>query len=249
MAGMYPDNQELEIFGEKVEWPGVDSQGKFTNGSFSDPMVKPSFIPAQTINLLLDNLSGLITKAGGHPDSVSINQLAQAFTSAAVANKGLMRDKAGRAKVSAPVESDDIARKKEVEDAITHINNKAAKNIPLAASIVSGAAGSVGTSELYALEDHSHPSEIFAYNFGTNAGYIKWRNGLIVQWGTRYGSRFEVTLPLSFSSFFCRIGAVSGFFQARNIAVSKVSLSKILVESFLDRTYEPSAITWVVFGI
>ena len=76
MAGMYPENEEVTIFGEKVQWPGVDKSGKFTNGSFSNPLEKPSFIPAQTINLILDNLSGLITKLGGKPDNKSATQLA-----------------------------------------------------------------------------------------------------------------------------------------------------------------------------
>jgi hypothetical protein len=115
MAGVYPDNQELTIFGEKVQWPGVDKTGKFTNGSFSDPLEKPSFIPAETINLILDNLMALIEKLGGTPDNTSIDQLAKLFTSGIAANKGIMRDSAGRAKVAAPQVDDDIARKKEVD--------------------------------------------------------------------------------------------------------------------------------------
>ncbi len=115
MAGMYPDNQELNIFGEKVQWPGVDSSGKFSNGSFQNPLEKPSFIPAQTINLILDNLSELITKLGGTPDNTSIGQLAKLFTVAATANAGIMRDTSGRAKVAAPKADDDIARKVEVD--------------------------------------------------------------------------------------------------------------------------------------
>ena len=115
MAGMYPDNQELTIFGEKVQWPGVDSSGKFSNGSFQSPLEKPSFIPAQTINLILDNLSELITKLGGTPDNTSVDQLAKLFTVAATANTGIMRDASGRAKVAAPKADDDIARKAEVD--------------------------------------------------------------------------------------------------------------------------------------
>ena len=115
MAGMYPDNQELDIFGEKVQWPGVDSSGKFSNGSFQNPLEKPSFIPAQTINLILDNLSELITKLGGTPDNTSVDQLAKLFTVAATANTGIMRDASGRAKVAAPKADDDIARKAEVD--------------------------------------------------------------------------------------------------------------------------------------
>lgn len=82
MAGMYPDNQELDIFGEKVQWPGVDSSGKFSNGSFQNPLEKPSFIPAETINLILDNLSELIKKLGGTPNNTSIDQLAKLISMA-----------------------------------------------------------------------------------------------------------------------------------------------------------------------
>ena len=118
MAGMYPENEEITIFGEKVQWPGVDKDGKFTNGSFSNPLEKPSFIPAGTINLILDNLSALITKLGGKPDNKSVTQLAELFTSAPQVNTGIMRDAAGRAKVAAPVAADDIARKAEVDEEI-----------------------------------------------------------------------------------------------------------------------------------
>jgi hypothetical protein len=77
---MYPNNQAIEIFGEEVQWPGVDANGKFTNGSFTDPMVKPSFIPAETINLVLDNLTGLIEKCNEAPNSTTAAQLAALVT-------------------------------------------------------------------------------------------------------------------------------------------------------------------------
>jgi hypothetical protein len=108
---MYPNNQAIEIFGEQVQWPGVDPEtGKFTNGSFENPMVKPSFIPAETLNLILDNLSALISKCGGSPNAVTGSQLADLVTSLAVANRLVMRDAQGRARVTAPGSPDDIAR-------------------------------------------------------------------------------------------------------------------------------------------
>ena len=76
---MYPDNQELTLNGEKVMWPGVDASGKFTNGAFDNPLVPPSFIPAETINLILDNLAGLVKRSGIKPDNISSTQLAQAL--------------------------------------------------------------------------------------------------------------------------------------------------------------------------
>ena len=122
MAGMYPENQNISIFGEQVQWPGLDNDGKFTNGSFDDPLVKPSFIPAETLNLILDNLGGMITKMGGTPNNTSAAQLAELFVSAATANKGIMRDTAGRAQVAAPAAAADIARKAEVDAAVRFVS-------------------------------------------------------------------------------------------------------------------------------
>jgi hypothetical protein len=79
---MYPDNQDIEVFGEEESWPGVDANGKFTNGSFSDPMVKPSFIPAETINLILDNMESVIRRFGGTPNATSPTQLADVLSNA-----------------------------------------------------------------------------------------------------------------------------------------------------------------------
>ena len=83
MAGMYPDNQTVSLFGEKLSWPGMDGKsGKFTNGSFADPLEKPSFIPAETLNLILDNLSNLITALGKTPNNSGANQLKDAVAAA-----------------------------------------------------------------------------------------------------------------------------------------------------------------------
>ena len=77
MGGMYPNDQIISMFGENVRWPGMDLSGKFTNGDFNDPEQKPSFIPAESINLILDNLSELIKAAGKTPNNSEINQLAE----------------------------------------------------------------------------------------------------------------------------------------------------------------------------
>ncbi|MDR1353663.1 MAG: hypothetical protein LBK05_10320 [Treponema sp.] len=79
MPGLYPEDQILTLFGKEVRWPGLDpSTGKFTNGSFTDPLVEPSFIPAETINLILDSLQNLITDLGLTPDSHDPAQLSRA---------------------------------------------------------------------------------------------------------------------------------------------------------------------------
>lgn len=79
MAGMYPDNQEVTMNGEKVVYPGVDENGKFTNGDFTNPLVPPSYIPAETINLLLDNVGGFIQSLGGNPNNTDGDQISPAF--------------------------------------------------------------------------------------------------------------------------------------------------------------------------
>jgi hypothetical protein len=79
---MYPDNQNLDLFGETVSWPGVDKDGKFTNGSFSDPLVRPSFIPAETINLILDNISNLLASLDKPPNNKDATQMATAIAAA-----------------------------------------------------------------------------------------------------------------------------------------------------------------------
>jgi hypothetical protein len=126
---MYPDNQTISLFGETVEWPGVGADGKFTNGDFANPLTPPSRIPADTINLLIDNISELITKLGGTPNNIGVQQLADAFTAAASARKAIMRDENGRAKISPRPANvnphpDDIARYGEVADAAEAQNNR-----------------------------------------------------------------------------------------------------------------------------
>jgi len=115
---MYPDEQTVEIDGEEVSYPGLVN-GKFSSGDFADPSKKPSFIPAETVNLILDNLAELITACGGAPANVGTSQLVSILASAATANKAIQRDANGRAKVVDPSESLDIATKNytDVQDA------------------------------------------------------------------------------------------------------------------------------------
>ena len=80
MPGLYPDEQVVNIFGTEIAWPGLDPDThKFTNGDFNDPLKKPSFIPAETINLILDNIANLLIDAGITPDNANPNQLKNAF--------------------------------------------------------------------------------------------------------------------------------------------------------------------------
>jgi hypothetical protein len=80
MPGMYPDDQVLEMFGEQVVYPGLHPQThKFTDGDFNDPLVKPSRIPAASMNLILDNLQTVIAAAGLVPNNADTSQLLAAL--------------------------------------------------------------------------------------------------------------------------------------------------------------------------
>lgn len=118
MAGMYPKNKEITVFGKTVKFPGVNAEGKFTNGDFANPDVPPSYLDADTFNLVIDNLNRLIAHLGNAADNVNTDQLTKLFTITADKNKAVKRDAEGRAKVAAPEAEDDIARKKEVDDII-----------------------------------------------------------------------------------------------------------------------------------
>lgn len=119
---MFPTNREITSFGKTVKFPGVDENGEFTNGDFSNPDVPPSFLDAATQNLVIGNLNALVEKLSGQEaNNTDRNQLAALFTVAATALRGVQRDENGRAKVAAPVADDDIARKKEIDDIINGV--------------------------------------------------------------------------------------------------------------------------------
>ncbi|WP_153979248.1 right-handed parallel beta-helix repeat-containing protein [Paenibacillus xylanilyticus] len=91
----------------------------------------------QTINKELDmanlakhnaNYSAIKTELDAHDTHVAA-QTAHGSTSAATAGKIMQRDSAGRAKVAAPSESDDIARKAEVDVVQTNLDAHGADSI------------------------------------------------------------------------------------------------------------------------
>jgi hypothetical protein len=75
---MYPDSQTLRVMDKEVLWPGLHPKtGKFTNGGCEDGRaVPPSFIPAETLNLILDNLAELVKTLGAVPNNYDTRQLA-----------------------------------------------------------------------------------------------------------------------------------------------------------------------------
>ena len=287
MAGMYPDNQELDIFGEKVQWPGVDSSGKFSNGSFQNPLEKPSFIPAETINLILDNLSELIKKLGGTPDNTSIDQLAKLFTVAATANAGIMRDASGRAKVAAPEADDDIARKVDVrngdatiKDSLdAHIGNRnnphsvtkakiglgnvdntsdAQKSVKYAATAGSakangGNADTVGGFKAGNGTGMLVPVTAFSISGGT--GYIKFGNGLLLQWGAT-GKKEQITtvyFPIAFQSSNYAIAGMpvadKGYLAAL-FAITAKEASYFSIKRWVDHLENyPAEVFYIAMGV
>ena len=76
---LYPTEEEITMFGEKIKYPGL-KDGKFTNGSFSDPKQLASFITAETLNLILDNLGEAIKSVGLEPNNTDIDQLAKVIS-------------------------------------------------------------------------------------------------------------------------------------------------------------------------
>ncbi len=78
---MYPDEQQMEIDGEIVSFPGL-KDGKYTMGNPEDPDDKPSFIAPESINLIIDNLANLISAYGVTPDNTSVTQLMDAIAAA-----------------------------------------------------------------------------------------------------------------------------------------------------------------------
>ena len=79
MSGLYPVDQDINIFGEIIKFPSMGSDGKFTNGDFTDPKKPASFIPAETMNLIIDNLNNLIKYCGLEPNNTSETQLKEAI--------------------------------------------------------------------------------------------------------------------------------------------------------------------------
>jgi len=80
MPGLYPDDKIVNMYGEDVKYPGLDPDTqKFTDGDFTNPLKKPSFIPAATFNLILDNLESCIKELGVKPNNKDPDQLIRAL--------------------------------------------------------------------------------------------------------------------------------------------------------------------------
>ena len=82
MADMYPDNKIVTLMDKDVLWPGLDPKtGKFTNGRVENGVaIPPSYIPAETVNLILDNFAELVKSLGGKPNNHGTRQAADAVS-------------------------------------------------------------------------------------------------------------------------------------------------------------------------
>lgn len=173
MAGMYPENKEITVFGKTVRFPGVNAEGKFTNGDFSNPDVPPSYLDADTLNLVIDNLNSLISHLGSEADNKNADQLSRLFTVSADADKAVKRDGSGRAKVAAPSEEDDIARKKEIDDIVNGIVEF--KKLTVLGDIIQKGSNKVTHAEdVYTKNDKIHLREgaVAALAEGELAGFV-----------------------------------------------------------------------------
>jgi hypothetical protein len=183
---MYPNNQSIEIFGQNVSWPGMGPDGRFTNGDFNDPLVTPSKIPAETLNLILDNLNALITKLGGTPANIGYDQLSDLFSAAAVAKRAIMRDENGRAKIAPRpdninADENDIARWGEVvnlrEEQDARLNALEGRGGPLPAHDFGTETPTQQALIQYACESIWGGGGIFSWNAATPSGSIYTVNG------------------------------------------------------------------------
>ena len=100
-------------------------------------------------------------------------------TPKAIANRAIIRDANGRAKVAAPLESDDIARKYEVDTVNTRVSNLYDTTIPGTAP----GTAAVGSATTFARSDHVHPIPT-SINFGGGM----WR--CVATWGSQVGTAF-----------------------------------------------------------
>lgn len=80
---MYPKDEVLDIDGEKILFPCLEN-GKFTNGDFNNPEKLASFIPAETVNLILDNLESVVKSAGLEANNFEQDQLLKAIRKEAI---------------------------------------------------------------------------------------------------------------------------------------------------------------------
>ncbi len=76
---MYPVDENVVINGENQKYPGMGEDGKFLSGSPTDPLQKASYLPGETINLILDNISNVIAAAGMEPNNSGLTQLRDAI--------------------------------------------------------------------------------------------------------------------------------------------------------------------------
>lgn len=115
---------------------------------------------------------------------------AHSATNTATANRIMMRDAYGRAKVAVPSASDDIARKAEVDTVQTNLTTHANTASPHSGHATTAALSSHASNKQNphavtaaqagaAPASHTHPGNIVEMGSNANGHYIKWENGLL----------------------------------------------------------------------
>ncbi len=120
---MYPQDLELNIYGEKVLFPGL-KDGKFSNGDLNNFSTKPSYIDATTINLLVDNLMGFIEKTEAVTNNYEPDQLSKTLSSQMRPSKIIIRTSEGTAEISDPINPLDIMNKRVMDAAVADLTEK-----------------------------------------------------------------------------------------------------------------------------
>jgi hypothetical protein len=111
------ENESIDIV---LDWANIQNKPssftptahKSTHATGGSDELTPADIGAETP-------AGAQTKVDAHANATAVHSA----TSAAIANRIMMRDSAGRAKVAAPAAADDIARKDTVDAVQTNLNN------------------------------------------------------------------------------------------------------------------------------
>jgi len=140
-------------------------------------------------------------------------------TSSATANRLIIRDSAGRAKVAAPSEPDDIARKDTVD---AHANATSVHGATSSATanriVIRDANGRAQFADPVNAQDAATKAWVegncyLQSQWGRSvatAGYIRFPNGIILQWGTApsgSSNSVSVTFPIAFPN--ACLGAVT----------------------------------------
>lgn len=176
-----------------------------------------SVVEGQGLTLNVSDNTQLATAIGDIVSDHATLTNPHSATSTATADRLILRDASGRAKVSAPSASDDIARKAEVDAATSSVTTHAALTNPHSAT-------SAATANRMVLRDANGRAQFAAgatggdpvvmsqfYSPLTTDGYQSLPGGLIIQWGKTVSTQANqtVTFPTAFPNAAFSVTATS----------------------------------------